>query len=189
MVSRHYIFQAVAVNYLSRWGPAHRQVLAALIPDPPASLTWRHLQGVLSVRCTVPSHLGDVTSWLPWSVPSGKQESWWLCGPVELLWGGGERLGRTEARVRLGRFSKDTRTSGMFLIGTSGRRVQSLGWKIPWRREWLPTPVFWPGEFHGLCSPWGCQESDMTEWLSLSLQYIWSFQINEPEFIHSFSSS
>ena len=19
--------------------------------------------------------------------------------------------------------------------------------KIPWRREWLPTPVFWPGEF------------------------------------------
>ena len=23
--------------------------------------------------------------------------------------------------------------------------VWSLGWKIPWRREWLPTPVFWPG--------------------------------------------
>ena len=21
--------------------------------------------------------------------------------------------------------------------------------KITWRREWLPTPVFWPGEFHG----------------------------------------
>jgi len=20
-------------------------------------------------------------------------------------------------------------------------------WKIPWRREWLPTPVSWPGEF------------------------------------------
>ena len=19
----------------------------------------------------------------------------------------------------------------------------------------LPTPVFWPGEFHGLCGPWG----------------------------------
>ena len=25
--------------------------------------------------------------------------------------------------------------------------------KILWRKEWLPTPVFWPGEFHGLCSP------------------------------------
>ena len=22
--------------------------------------------------------------------------------------------------------------------------------KSPWRREWLPTLVFWPGEFHGL---------------------------------------
>ena len=27
--------------------------------------------------------------------------------------------------------------------------------KIPWRRERLPTPVLWPGEFHGLYSPWG----------------------------------
>ena len=27
--------------------------------------------------------------------------------------------------------------------------------KIPWRRERLPTPVFWPGEFYGLYSPWG----------------------------------
>ena len=26
--------------------------------------------------------------------------------------------------------------------------VQSLGEKILWRRERLPTPVFWPGEFH-----------------------------------------
>ena len=34
--------------------------------------------------------------------------------------------------------------------------------KIPWRRERLPTPVFWPGEFHGL-SPWGGKESDTTE--------------------------
>ena len=38
--------------------------------------------------------------------------------------------------------------------------------KIPWRRERLPTPVFWPGEFHGLYSPWGLKEWDMTEWLS-----------------------
>ena len=33
----------------------------------------------------------------------------------------------------------------------------------------LPTPVFWPGELHGLFSPWGRKESDMTERLSLSL--------------------
>ena len=41
--------------------------------------------------------------------------------------------------------------------------------KIPWRRERLPTPVFWPGEFHGLYSPWGRNESDMTKRPSLSL--------------------
>ena len=35
--------------------------------------------------------------------------------------------------------------------------------KIPWRRERLPTPVFWLGEFHGLYSPWGRTESDTTE--------------------------
>ena len=29
--------------------------------------------------------------------------------------------------------------------------------KIPWRRERLPTPVFWPGEVHGLYSSMGSQ--------------------------------
>ena len=29
-------------------------------------------------------------------------------------------------------------------------------------------PVFWPGEFHGLYSPWGCKEPDTTEWLLVS---------------------
>ena len=30
------------------------------------------------------------------------------------------------------------------------------------------TPVFWPGEFRGLYSPWSCRESGTTERLSLS---------------------
>ena len=42
--------------------------------------------------------------------------------------------------------------------------------KIPWRRERLRTPVFWPAEFHGLYIPWGCKESNRTEQLSLSLK-------------------
>ena len=46
--------------------------------------------------------------------------------------------------------------------------------KIPWRREWQPTPVFLPGEFQGQrnlegYSAWGHKESDMTERLILSL--------------------
>jgi len=43
--------------------------------------------------------------------------------------------------------------------------------KIPWRRQWQPTPVFLPEEFHGQkilagYSPWGCKESDTTDCLS-----------------------
>ena len=41
-------------------------------------------------------------------------------------------------------------------------------WKIPWRREWHPIPVFLPGEPHGQWSlggysPHGCKELDTTE--------------------------
>ena len=43
--------------------------------------------------------------------------------------------------------------------------VWFLGWEDPWRRAWLPIPVFWPGEFHGQrslagYSPWGGRELD-----------------------------
>ena len=45
--------------------------------------------------------------------------------------------------------------------------------KIPWRREWQPSPVRLPGESHGQknlvgYSPWDCKELEMTEWLTLS---------------------
>ena len=52
---------------------------------------------------------------------------------------------------------------------------RSKGWgldpwvrKIPWRREWQPTPVFLPGEFHQWrslvgYSPWVYKELDKTQ--------------------------
>ena len=45
----------------------------------------------------------------------------------------------------------------------------------PPAREWQPTPVFLPGEFHGQkslagYSPWNHKESDTTEWLTLSFR-------------------
>ena len=47
--------------------------------------------------------------------------------------------------------------------------IPGIPWvgKIPWRREWLLTPLFWLGEFHGIYSPWDCKELYTTEWLSL----------------------
>ena len=44
--------------------------------------------------------------------------------------------------------------------------------KIPWG-ERLLTPVFWPGEFHGLYSPWDHKELDTTEWLSHCLKSVY----------------
>ena len=65
-----------------------------------------------------------------------------------------------------------------FPCGSAGKEsicnVEDLGsipglGRIPWRRERLAIPVCWPGEVHGLYSPWVCKESDTIEQLSLSL--------------------
>ena len=50
--------------------------------------------------------------------------------------------------------------------------------KIPWRREWLSTAVFLPGESHGQRSPagyypWSRKRSDTTEQLTLSPPLRW----------------
>ena len=50
--------------------------------------------------------------------------------------------------------------------------------KIPWRREWQPTPVFLPRKSHGQSSlvsysSWGHKESDTTEQLTNTLMDIW----------------
>ena len=50
--------------------------------------------------------------------------------------------------------------------------VPGLG-RVPWGREWQPTPVFLPGESHGQRGlvgyrPQGCKESDTTERLNFN---------------------
>ena len=52
------------------------------------------------------------------------------------------------------------------------RRSRINPWvgKIPWKREWQPTPVFLPGKSHGQRSlvsytPWDHEQLDTTEWL------------------------
>ena len=59
--------------------------------------------------------------------------------------------------------------------------------KVPWRRKWLPTPIFLPGEFHGQRNlagyhPWSHKDSDTTEQLILtssvqSLSHVWLYVI------------
>ena len=45
--------------------------------------------------------------------------------------------------------------------------VPGLG-KIPWRKGWLPTPVFLPGEFHGQRSLVGYVHGVAKSWIQLS---------------------
>ena len=47
---------------------------------------------------------------------------------------------------------------------------------LHWRRHWQPTPVLLPGKSHGQrslvgCSPWGWEESDMTERLHFHFSF------------------
>ena len=57
--------------------------------------------------------------------------------------------------------------------------------KIPWRRELQSTPVFLPGEFHGLRSlaghsSWGCKESDMTHTHTLFIPVLYIYHVVSP---------
>ena len=52
-------------------------------------------------------------------------------------------------------------------------RDNSTSIVLNWRRQWHPTPVLLPGEFHGQrrlagYSTWGLKESDMTERITLT---------------------
>ena len=75
------------------------------------------------------------------------------------------------------------------------RRLRLNPWirKIPWRREWQPTPVFLPGEFHGQRSlvgynPWDRKELDMTEQLTHATRRLCDLTEN-PDSQHDWSWS
>ena len=69
-----------------------------------------------------------------------------------------------------------------FPCGSDGKEsacnVEAQDWSLfredPWRREWLPTPIFLPGKSHEQrdlvgYSPWGRKESDMTNTFTFTL--------------------
>ena len=49
--------------------------------------------------------------------------------------------------------------------------IPGLG-RSPGEGKRLPTPVFWPGEFHGLYRPWGRKELNVTERLFFFLMLL-----------------
>ena len=55
--------------------------------------------------------------------------------------------------------------------------VWSLDWEDPLEKGRLPTPVFWPREFHGLYSPWGHRVghnwATFSDWLTDGEHHLW----------------
>ena len=92
----------------------------------------------------------------------------------------------SKSRTRLSDWTEDTNILYFYILlvfpdGSDGKESARISGdldlipgsgKIPCRREWQPTPVFLPGEFHGQrslagYSPRGLPESDTTEQLTL----------------------
>ena len=60
------------------------------------------------------------------------------------------------------------------LPASTGNRRSLRVRKVPWKKEWQPTPLFLLGEVHGQrslvgYSPWSCKELDTTDRLTVSL--------------------
>ena len=82
------------------------------------------------------------------------------------------------ARVTKSRLLKDPGPASLYLVAqkvdsscSAECVVQPGVGRIPWKREWQPTPVILLGEFYGQrslagYSPWGHKELDTTEQLS-----------------------
>ena len=132
--------------------------------------------------------MGDSEQWIPgldwW--PLSKKRKMGLCWEEESHGLGRSRYWRSETEGMRSKHLNTIRScsmlficyyrfKGAFLVARLVKNDLQCGrpgfdlWvgKTPWRREQLPTPVFWSGEFHGLYNPWGCKASlDMTERLS-----------------------
>ena len=102
-------------------------------------MVWRFPQCVLILL----SVLGTA-GWAEWVQHQLRPLSWDLTAPA--TWGKGPPLSGGSA-------GKESSCN----VGNLGL-IPGLGGS-PGEGKGYPTSVFWPGEFHGLYSPWGCKQS------------------------------
>ena len=112
--------------------------------------------------------------WCAWEGIGTPRKRWWTCTGAQPL---RDSLAAPE-KAKLTITTRPSKSMGSRVARWSrahlpaqdtGRHGSdpSVG-KIPWTREWQPTPVFSPGKSHGQrslagYSAWGHKESDMTE--------------------------
>ena len=122
---------------------------------------------------------GDNKAWdgwmasLTWTWVWASSGSWWWTGKRGVLQYTGSQRVRHNWATELIWCNSIPWWVRWWRIHLQCRNVASIPWsgKPPWRREWLPTPLFLPREFHGQrslvgYSQWGHKKSDTTEWLT-----------------------
>ena len=116
---------------------------------------------------------GWMLSPMQWTWTWANSGRWWGTGrPSVLPSMGSQRVRHDWATEQQPRLSTSLVGQTVKNLPTM-RETRICSWvgKIPWRREWLPTPVFLSGEPHGQrslvsYSLWGCKELDTTEGLT-----------------------
>ena len=129
--------------------------------------------------------------WASWYKKTSAGKVWWIRGQIQC----GVPAGETGQKKSL---MWNHSWFGASLVAQMVKKLPALQktgldpWvgKIPWRKEWLLTPVFLPGEFHGQRSLVGytsrCyKELDVIEQLTLSLLVYLIFILSTMSFSHS----
>ena len=124
---------------------------------------------LLLLPSTFPTQLPSCLSW--WRIRLQCKRPWFSFWVGKIHW----RSDRLPTPVFLG-----------FPCGSAGKEsacnagdlgfIPGLG-RSPGEGKGYALQYSGPGEFHGLYCPWGCKESDTTEWLSLTFPSIGAFSI------------
>ena len=78
-------------------------------------------------------------------------------------------LGSSDSCENIQKQKAETKNKQFLVVANyKDGQVRCLGQEDPWKRKWLPIPVFLTGKSHEQrslvgCSPQGRKESDMTE--------------------------
>ena len=157
--------------FISQWKDGHRAFLVAQTVKNLPTVQKTQVRS-LSQADPLEKEMATHASILAWRVP-------WTEEPGKLWSTGSQRVGHKWETNTLHLLWNSVyyRASQVALVVKSAtanagdtKRLGFDPWvgKIPWQREWHPTPVFLPGESHGQRSlvnygPWGHKESDTTE--------------------------
>ena len=116
---------------------------------------------LLGETCSLNSRQESKLETLMEKIPSKRNDCSWLGEPASMLQG--------QNSIGYRQLSQVTRCKSIHLQ-CGRRRFNPWVWNIPWRRKWLPIPVFLPEESHGQrawrAAVHGLAESDMNQGLS-----------------------